>query len=178
MNTILQRIAGAGLAMAVVIGGAAAQTRVDAKKDWSIFEAGEGAQKVCWIVSQPTKSTAERDGKPVEVKRGDIFLMVAVRKADNVKNEISFLSGYPFKQGSKVNVTVNSSRGGEKFDLFTDGENAWTDSQTTDDKLTGAMRSGRDAVVTGQSRRGTQTTDTFSLSGFTAAIGAAQSRCQ
>lgn len=178
MNSIFKCMAYAVVAVGIATGGAIAQTRVDAKKDWSIFEAGEGNQKVCWIVSQPTKSTASRDGKSVEVKRGDIFLMVAVRKADNVKNEISFLSGYPFKQGSKVKVTVNSSRGADNYDLFTDGENAWTDSPTEDDKMTGAMRAGRDAVITGTSRRGTTTTDTFSLSGFTAAIGEAQSRCK
>ena len=163
--------------MSLLAGGADAQTRVDAKKDWSIFEATNENGKVCWIVSQPTKSTARRDGKTVEVNRGDIFLMVAVRKADNVKNEVSFLAGYPFKEGSKVEVVVNSSGGANKFGLFTSGENAWTSSPQEDDKLTRAFRAGRDAQVTGESRRGTTTIDTFSLSGFTAAIKAAQDRC-
>jgi len=35
-----------GLAATLVAGAATAQTRVDAKQDWSIFEAGQGQQKV------------------------------------------------------------------------------------------------------------------------------------
>ena len=180
MKIIFRGIAAAVIAMGVTIGSADAQTRVDAKKDWSVFEATSGGNKVCWIVSQPTKKTAKRGGKDVtsSVTRGDIFLMVAVRKADKVKNEVSFLAGYPFKDGSKVTVTVNSSRGATKFTLFTDNENAWTSSPQEDDKLTKAFRGGRNAVITGTSRRGTTTTDTFSLSGFTAAIKAAQARCK
>ncbi len=180
MKTFFRGIAAAVIAFGVMASSAAAQTRVDAKKDWSIFEASSGGSKVCWIVSQPTKSTAKRGGKDVTsgVSRGDIFLMIAVRKADKVKNEVSFLAGYPFKDGTKVKVTVNSSRGATKFDLFTDKENAWTSSPQADDKLTKAFRAGRNAVITGTSRRGTVTTDTFSLSGFTAAIKSAQSRCK
>lgn len=178
MMTFFRGIAAAAVALGVVAGGAAAQSRVDAKKDWSIFEATSNGAKVCWIVSQPTKKTAKRDGKTVSVKRGDIFLMVAVRKADNVKNEVSFLSGYPFKKGSKVSVNVTSSKGSTKFTMFTDGENAWTSSPQEDDKLTAAFKDGREAIVSGTSSRGTVTTDTFSLSGFTAAVKSAQDRCK
>ena len=177
MMRFFRGVAAAVVATLIAAGSADAQTRVDAKKDWSIFEATNDGGKVCWIVSQPTKKVARRDGKVVEVSRGDIFLMVAVRKADNVKNEVSFLSGYPFEKGSKVSVVISSSRGKDTFTLFTDGENAWTSSPQEDDKLTAALRGGRDAEVTGVSQRGTTTIDTFSLSGFTAAIKEAQTRC-
>lgn len=178
MKTIFRGIAAAAVALGVAAGSAAAQSRVDAKKDWSIFEATSNGTKVCWIVSQPTKSKAVRGGKEVKVRRGDIFLMVAVRKADNVKNEVSFLSGYPFKKGSKVKVQIVSSKGDTEHTMFTDGENAWTSSPTEDDKLTLAFRGGRAANVKGVSKRGTTTIDTFSLQGFTAAIKAAQDRCK
>lgn len=163
----------AGVTAALLAGAAAAQTRVDAKRDWSIFEAGEGAQKVCWIVSQPKTSTASRGGQTVQVNRGDIFLMVAVRPADNVRNEVSFLAGYPFKEGSNVTVTVGS----DNYTMFTDGENAWTSSGADDDRITGAFRAGADARVQGESSRGTVTRDTFSLLGFSDALEAARSRC-
>ena len=178
MNTIFRGIAAAAVALGLAAGSAAAQSRVDAKKDWSIFEATSNGAKVCWIVSQPTKTRAVRGGKEVTVRRGDIFLMVAVRKADNVKNEVSYLSGYPFKKGSKVKVEVTSSRGSSNYNLFTDGENAWTSSPQEDDKLTKAYQGGREAIVTGTSSRGTTTIDTFSLAGFTAAIKSAQDRCK
>jgi hypothetical protein len=170
-NTV--RTVAAGLLAILMAAPAVGQTRVDAKRDWSIFEAGEGASKVCWIVSQPESTSATRGGQTVQVNRGDIFLMVAVRPADNVRNEVSFLSGYPFKEGSNVTVAVGS----DNYTLFTDGENAWTQSGAEDDQITGAFRAGAEARVTGESSRGTTTRDVFSLSGFTAALEAARERC-
>lgn len=163
----------AGIVTVMMTGAAAAQERVAAMQDWSVFVAGEGAQKVCWIVTKPKRWSAERGGKTVQVRRGDIYLMVSVRPGDNVRNEVSFLGGYPFKEGSTVTVDV----GGKDFTMFTDGENAWTSSQADDDRLTGAFRGGAQAKVQGVSSRGTTTHDTFSLMGFTDALTAAQQRC-
>jgi len=178
MKIILRAVAAALTMGLMVAGTAVAQDRVDAKKDWSIFVSGEGAKKVCWIVSQPTKKVAKNPaGRVIPVQRSDIFLMVAVRKADGVKNEVSFLSGYPFQKGSKVSIVVATRGGKSTYTLFTDGENAWTASSADDDALTKAFRAGRTAVVTGKSGRGNTTIDTFSLSGFTAAIRSAAQRC-
>jgi hypothetical protein len=171
--TSIWRTVAAGVLAVLMAAPAVGQTRVDAKRDWSIFEAGEGAQKVCWIVSQPKSSSATRGGQTVQVNRGDIFLMVAVRPADNVTNEVSYLSGYPFKEGSNVTLTVGS----DNYTLFTNGENAWTQSGAEDDQITAAFRGGSEARVVGESSRGTTTRDVFSLSGFTAALDAARERC-
>jgi invasion protein IalB len=157
-------------------GTAEAQTqqRVDAKKDWSIFQAETQGQKICWIVSQPTKTAAFRSGKSVQVNRGDIFLMVSIRPGDGVASEVSYISGYPFQKGSEVKTDV----GGTKFTLFTEGENAWAPSAEDDSALVAAFRKGSDAKVEGVSSRGTKTVDTFSLSGFTAALEAAEGLCK
>ena len=156
-------------------GTAAAQTRqrIDAKQDWSIFQAEAEGQKVCWIVSQPTKTAAFRNGRSVSVNRGDIFLMISIRPADGVTNEVSFLSGYPFKKGSEVSASVS----GKKFVLFTEGENAWAESSADDAALVDAFRRGARAKIEGVSKRGNKTVDTFSLSGFTAALEAAAALC-
>lgn len=164
------------LAGTIIPGAAVAQTqaRVDAKKDWSIFQAGAGGQKVCWIVSQPTATAASRNGKSVQVNRGDIFLMVSIRPTDGVVNEVSYLSGYPFKKGSEVGALV----GDKKFTLFTEGENAWSPSAQDDASLIDAFRRGSNGKVEGESTRGTKTVDTFSLSGFSAALEAAAALCK
>jgi invasion protein IalB len=155
--------------------GAAAQTAeaVSAKRDWSIFQQGAATDRQCWIVSQPTTSTATRGGKPVDVRRGDIFLMVAIRPGARVKNEVSMIAGYPFKPGSSVNAEIGNS----KFELFTDGEGAWTDSASKDDEVVAAMKRGSTAIFVGESSRGTKTTDSFSLLGFTAALDEARALC-
>jgi invasion protein IalB len=164
------------LAGAIVPGAAVAQTqaRVDAKKDWSIFQAGPEGQKVCWIVSQPTKTAASRNGKSVTVNRGDIYLMVSIRPADGVVSEVSYIGGYPFKKGSEVKASV----GEKKFSLFTEDQNAWSPSAQDDAALIDAFRRGSDTKLTGESSRGTKTVDTFSLSGFSAALEAAEALCK
>ena len=153
--------------------GAQTETRTAAHEDWSVFESGTGGTKVCWIVTQPTASAARRDGSEVEVRRGQIYLMVAVRPGDGVANEVSFLAGYPFKPGSKARIVI----GGTTFELFTDGENAWLSSPEEDDAVVAAMRRGLEAAAKGMSARGTETEDIFSLRGFTAALEQAHSIC-
>jgi invasion protein IalB len=66
----------------------------------------------------------------------------------------------------------------DKFDLFTDGEWAWPASPEADAALLAAMRNGTEAVLVARSARGNQTTDRFSLRGFTAASDEAQKQCQ
>ena len=174
MNSMIKAFTVA-LVAAISLGGVAqAQKRVDVQKAWSVFEATSNGSKVCWIVSTPEKWTASRGGQEVKVNRGDIFLMVAVRPNDKVRNEVSYLSGYPFKGGSNVEVSIGS----KNFTMFTDGENAWAPSGADDDRITAAFRAGSKALVKGTSSRGTVTRDTFSLSGFTAAIKSAASRCK
>lgn len=157
-----------------VTASAQTQNRVDVKRDWSIFQVDRNGSAICWIVSRPTKSVARRGGKQVAVNRGDIFLMVAVRPSDGVKQEVSFISGYPFRKGSEVEARIGSS----KLAMFTSGENAWLRSPDEDAKAVAAFRKGVDAVVEGVSARGTTTIDTFSLLGFTAALENAQERCK
>ena len=66
---------------------------------------------------------------------------------------------------------------GSKFELFTEGEWAWPATTDDDTKIITAMKRGADAKLTGRSGRGTQTEDTFSLLGFTAAVEDAAKRC-
>jgi hypothetical protein len=148
---------------------------VAAHTDWSVFVASD--PKECYIVSPPTKSVAQRDGKPADVQRGDIRLFVAFRPGENVSNEVSFTGGYPFQGGSTVSMEI----AGQKFNLGPGqgdaGEWAWTD-PSDDSRVVAAMRAGATATITGVSSRGTTTIDTFSLSGFTAAIEDAEGRCR
>lgn len=149
--------------------------RVATHSDWSVFVAAN--PKECYVVSPPKSSVAKRDGKATQVDRGDIRLFVSFRPGEKVANEVSFTGGYPLKDGSSVTLTIGS----DKFQLAPGkgdaGEWAWTD-PSDDSKAVGAMKRGSSAVLAGTSSRGTQTQDTFSLSGFTAAVEDAASRCR
>lgn len=165
MSAIAVLIAGLGTA------GAQESTNVVATEgDWTVFAADN--PKECWAVSPPKSTVNTRDGSPVEVTRGDIRLYVAYRPGQN--GEVSFTGGYPFAPDSTVEIDV----GGQKFNLFTEGESAWTGSPSDDERLIAALRAGSNVVITGRSARGTTTKDTFSLMGITAATNTARSRCQ
>lgn len=168
-----------GLAAAAATLPANAQTaanRVAAHTDWSVFVAGSPME--CYIVSPPKSSKATRDGKAVEVDRGDIRLFVTFRPAENVVGEVSFSGGYPFRDGAPVKIQVGS----ESFTLNPGSGDAngwaWPASPDIDKTIVAAFRRGSSATVTGVSSRGTTTVDTISLAGFTAAVEDAETRCK
>ena len=145
--------------------------RVAAKTDWSVF--AESNPTECWGVSAPKETVNTRDGRVVAARRGEILLMVFYRPSANVAGQLNFTGGYPFREGSTVNLNVD----GTEFELFTDGEWAWAATPSDDAKIVTAMKRGSQAVATGVSSRGTTTKDTFSLLGFTAAVEDAEKRC-
>ncbi|MCH2164795.1 MAG: invasion associated locus B family protein [Marinovum sp.] len=138
---------------------------------WSVFV--EDNPTECWAVSTPEEMLATRDGRAVAVRRGDVLFWVLYRPSENIKGQISYTGGYPFAANSTVTVEI----GGAEFRLFTEGEHAWPESPEDDAKLVAAMKRGATAKVIGRSSRGTTTTDTFSLIGFTAMVDDAAKRC-
>lgn len=72
---------------------------------------------------------------------------------------------------------MNLNIGGTEFELGTEGEWAWPQDASADQQIVAALKRGADAVLTARSSRGTQTQDTFSLFGFTAALDEAAGRC-
>ncbi len=160
-------LAAAGL----VPGFAAAQQDVEdigAFKDWTAQTYKEGGKQVCTMWSEPSKS--EGDYK----KRGPVYVFVTHRPYANRLDEISINIGYTFKKGAPVSVSVGS----KQYVLFSDSDTAWPRTSKEDRRLVRAMRAGSNMTVSGVSSRGTKTTDTFSLSGFTAAYNAITKACK
>ncbi|MEO1107024.1 MAG: invasion associated locus B family protein [Pseudomonadota bacterium] len=175
MGSMLVRvIAGlcvAGMATTAIAQQATSTNRVAAKTDWSVFVEDDPTE--CWSVSAPKETVNTRGGRVVSVRRSDILLFVFYRPNAEVKGQVTFTGGYPFASGSTVNLNVD----GSEFELFTEGEWAWPATAADDAKIVTAMKRGTEAVLTARSERGTQTKDTFSLLGFTAAIEDAETRC-
>lgn len=162
------------LALSMGATGANAQdseSRVGANTAWSVFE--ESGSGECWAVSAPTETTVTQDGRLVSARRGAILMFVSYWKGEGGVGQVSFAGGYPFRDGSTVALTIGSSN----FELFTDGETAWSRSPEDDAKIIAAMKRGAKAVVVGFSSRGKRTEDSFSLLGFTASVEDAQKRC-
>jgi hypothetical protein len=161
-----------GTTLALVIGAstvAAAQstTALGQFNRWTAYTYLAGDAKVCYAVTQPS------DMQPSGVNRDPVYVFVTNRPKEGVRHEVSVITGYPYKDGSKTQVKV----GNDTFVLFTKDDGAWVQNAAEETRLIGAMKAGSDMVVTGTSRRGTVTTDTYSLSGVTAALNKIDGDC-
>ena len=135
-------------------------------KAWRSHAFVEANERVCSMWSQPDKAQGKY------TKRGEIFAFVTHRP--DVSNKVSFEIGYDFKPGVALEVKIDR----ERYRLTTSGRTAWSDDAKTGEKMVRAMRAGKEMVVVGISKRGTKTTDTYSLSGFTAAHRAIGRACK
>ena len=145
--------------------------RVASKTDWSVFVEDNPTQ--CWIVSSPKEVVNTKGGRVVAVTRGDTLMFVSYWPGAGKLGEVSFTGGYPYPDGATVSLKI----GDGTYELFTSGETAWAPTPADDNKIISAMKRGADAVITGVSKRGTTTKDSFSLLGFTAALEDAAKRC-
>jgi hypothetical protein len=175
MTTTLSRIGALAALAAFAAGAGHAQetstNRVAATTDWSVFQETDPPE--CFAVSAPKSQENSRDGEPVTVQRGETLLFVTYRPSEGLNGQVSFTGGYPFADNSTVQLDV----GGTQFTLFTQGEWAWPANPEADARIIAALQGGSEAVLTGQSGRGTVTRDTFSLLGFTSAVDQAKTRC-
>jgi invasion protein IalB len=135
---------------------------------WVATQVSESGKPVCYISTRPTKDEGDY------TKRGDIFAIVTHRPAEKSIGVVSFRAGYPIKSDVPVTVSIDDKT---NFSLFSQGEYAWTRESGDDKALVGAMRAGIHMVVKGTSQRGTLTTDTYDLTGFSAAMDAINKAC-
>lgn len=159
----------ATLLIGMPLAGAQAQAieRLGDFSDWSAFKYEEGGNLICFMASEPTKAEGNY------TRRGEIHAMVTHRPGENRIDEVSIRTGYPYQEQSLVDVQI----GALKAQLFTEGESAWAVDKETDTKLVQAMIKGNTMVIQGTSARGNNTTDTYSLSGFTRAYRAIGQAC-
>ena len=98
------------------------------------------------------------------------MVSVSHRPSANQRNQVSYHAGYPYKAGLPVTMEIEK----RKFELFTrpevDNDAAWTPDESVDQAIIAAMRAGKTMTVIGTSARGTKTTDTIPLAGFSRAL--------
>jgi hypothetical protein len=136
-------------------------------KDWSAYSASEGAGSICFAMSKPTDVSPQPDGYT------QAYLYLTHRPADNVSNELNLVAGFDFAPDQPATLTVN----GKSYDLFTQKDAAWLLDPKQNDNLAGSMRAGTSLAIQGTNDKGILVTETFSLSGATAASHAIDSGC-
>lgn len=157
-----------GNARAANSGNAKAAKLISQSGSWKAFINTENGKKICFIGSEPKKSTGKYS------KRGDAYVLVTHRPAERARNVVSISAGYTYKPSSEAVISI----GDQSFNLFTDGGAAWAYDAKADKAITRAMKAGLVMIVRGTSARGTRTTDTYSLKGFTKAYNAIGKACK
>lgn len=136
-------------------------------KDWQAFTYKAPDSKVCFAFSEPKSSKSSR-----EAKRGPIRFIVTNYPGRKVAGQISTIIGYPFKEGTQVKLEIDD----KSFTLFPVGDTAWAEKD--DAAIVEAMKAGTTLKVSGTSWKGTETTDSYSLAGISAAIDEIDSSCK
>ena len=148
-------LVGFGTAMPAV----AQPVQMLAEKDWVAYRVDEDGKRTCFISSVPTKSAGDYD----PANRGETRVYVSHGPVPEERNVVQFLAGYKHKKQTDVKVTIDKST----FTLFTLEGRSYAESEEDDIAMIKAMKRGSKMKVVGISSRGTKTTDTYSLAGFT-----------
>ena len=128
-------------------------------RDWAAYSAADGAGQVCFAMSKPTDVSPPPDGYT------QAYLYLTHRPAEGVTNELNLVAGFNFAPDQPATLTVS----GKSFDLFTQKDAAWLLDASQNDNLAGALRAGSTVTIEGTTEKGILVTETFSLSGATAA---------
>jgi hypothetical protein len=138
---------------------------------WSAFMRQVGHERVCYTLAEP------KTKEPAHVKRDPAYFLLNDWPGRRSRGEAEIVPGYRYRNGSNVLVAIGS----DKFDFFTKNEGdaggAWVLNPADEKRLIRAMRSGKTAVVTGTSRRGTVTKDTYDLAGVSDALDRIHKAC-
>jgi len=136
-------------------------------KDWESFTLIQDGSKICYAQSIPIIRA------PKKLKRDPSRLFISFRPTENIKNEVSVTNGYEFK----LKTPVSAKSGKKVFKLFSKGRFAWIAKNEDEAKLIVTMKKASRLMVVGNSETGEQTTDHYSMMGFTKAYNSAKKSC-
>ena len=136
-------------------------------KDWESFILSQEENKICFAQSIPVVRA------PKKLKRDPSRLFVSFRPVENIKNEVSVTNGYDFK----LKAPVTAKSGKKAYDLFSKGRFAWVVDSKDEQKLIVTMKKASRLMIVGNTEKGNQTTDHYSMMGFTKAYNSAKKNC-
>ncbi len=168
---IFAAAAGGILAAGLASAGAETPQKLGTFKNGSAYVSGTGDSRVCYALSEPKAK------EPAKAKRDGVFFLINDWPGRRVKSEPEIVPGYQYKDKSTVAADV----GPNKFEFFTKNDGgaggAWVEQQSDEARLVEAMRRGAEIIVTGVSKRGTTTRDTYSLAGLSDALDRVHKAC-
>ena len=136
-------------------------------KDWESFVLSQEGTKVCFAQSIPVVKA------PKKFKRDPSRLFISFRPGEDIKSEVSVTNGYEFK----FKAPVTAKTGKKSYDLFSKDRFAWVVDNADEKKLIVTMKKASRLMIVGNTNKGDQTTDHYSMMGFTKAYNTAKKSC-
>ena len=135
-------------------------------KNWESFVLMTDKGKICFAQTKPVKRA------PAAIKRDGSRIFVTFRPSENVNDEISVTSGHTYK-----NSTVSAKSGKSNYSFFSQGNFAWLLDENEEKKFIKLMKRATDLMIKGKTKDGAETTDHYSMMGFTKAYNTAKKTC-
>jgi hypothetical protein len=144
-------------------------TELGTFNSWTAWQATDASGLICYVSATPQAS------EPAGANRDPIHFMIIHRKGMGTKNEVQTIIGYPF---NTTDAKASASIDGKSYPMVTEGSAAWLASTGDEGGFVQAFKAGTKLTVKGTSQRGTDTSDSYSLSGATAAMNAIDAACK
>ena len=135
-------------------------------KNWESFVAETDKGKICFAQTIPTKRA------PAAIKRDKSKLFVTFRPTEEIKDEVSITSGHEYKSS-----TVTASSGKRKYSFFSQKSFAWLLDDQEEKGFIKLMKKATNVIVKARTTKGAETTDHYSMMGFTKAYNTAKKTC-
>ena len=136
-------------------------------KNWESFSADTEKGKICFAQTMPTKRA------PSSIKRGESKLFVTFRPGEKINDEISITSGHLYKAS-----TVTAKSGKNYFTFFSQENFAWLLDVKEEQSFIKVMKRATNLIIKARTVKGAETTDHYSMMGFTKAYNAAKKTCR
>ena len=135
-------------------------------KNWESFTAETEQGKICFAQTLPTKRA------PASIQRGQSKLFVTFRPSENIKDEISLTSGHDYKTSS-----VTAASGKKRYSFFSQKSFAWLLDDQEEKNFIKLMKRATNLIIKARTTKGAETTDHYSMMGFTKAYNTAKKTC-
>lgn len=160
----------AALLLALPAGTPALGKELGVFKDWVAHQLDSDSGAICFMESRPTAL----DAKPAERKTDGTRVTVTHRPKKGVFHALLFETGFPLDDKVLADIAID----GNLYKMGTDAGGYFYLSESKDEQaLLDAMKGGSKLVAKGTMPDGTPISDSYSLSGFTAAMKAIDEAC-
>lgn len=133
---------------------------------WGVYSYTSSGKRQCYVLSSPQESL------PAGVDHGANFFLVSPDPSGKGFYPQATM-GYDLRRGSELTATIDD----RSFAMMMKERSGWTKTPDDDAAMIDTMKKGRTLILRAMSRRGTQTSYRYSLSGLTAALAEA-ARCR